>query len=125
MRSKDEEISEFVNSVEDYPMLEITYEVFQLMVEKSEEFSIGPVQKTVATFLKRTINENFEAKRISNLKRKVEKFIERGGINSDVFLQRSNVSTVKNLDFVRLSNNSLELVDEGFKLLKKNVLQMR
>ena len=77
------------------------------------------------TFLKRTINENFEVKRISSLKRKVEKFIERGGINRDVFLQRSNVSTVKKLDFIRLSNNSLELVDEGFKLLKKNVLQMR
>ena len=57
-------------------MLEITYEVFQFMIEISEEFSSGPVQKTVATFLKRTINENFEPKRISNLKRKVENFIK-------------------------------------------------
>ena len=69
LKSQDEDKykknSEFVNSDEEYPMIEITYEVFQLMEEMIEQFSFGPLNKTFSILLKRTINIDFEPKRIS------------------------------------------------------------
>ena len=128
-KDKQNEIALFVNSHDDYFLTEITYELFQIIDALIEKFSHNPFSKTFSLFLKRTINSLVEPKRISNLKRPCQRYLQKGGVKIDIFLTRpesnaADCNKVKSDNWISVSNGTLIIAPNNFQLLNSHVLKL-
>ena len=128
-KDKQNEIALFVNSHDDYFLTEITYELFQIIDALIENFSHNPFSKTFSLFLKRTINNLIEPKRISNLKRACQRYLQKGGVKTDIFLRRpesnaADCNKVKSDNWISVSNGTLIIAPNNFQLLNSHVLKL-
>ena len=80
--------------------------------------------KCFSRLLKRTIALEVEPKRVSNLVRKAESFLKRGGSVTDAYMKRTIKNDIPGLDFICVVNGSLKLLGDDFELLNKHVIKL-